>query len=160
MADQVLLTAEREHEISCGHRVVGHEGKCQHLHGHNYLFRFTCTAPALDVVGRVIDFSVIKSRLCAWLEENWDHRFLAFSEDPMLSFIEEASGYAVANPTEFGYYKKLYESLVLVPFNPTAENIALHMLKVVGPKQLEGTGVTLIQCFVGETRRCGATARL
>lgn len=24
------------HDISCGHRVYGHESKCAHLHGHNY----------------------------------------------------------------------------------------------------------------------------
>ena len=29
-------TAERYHDISCGHRVVGHESKCAFLHGHNY----------------------------------------------------------------------------------------------------------------------------
>jgi 6-pyruvoyl-tetrahydropterin synthase len=35
-------------------------------------------------VGRVIDFSVIKTLLCDWLEDNWDHRFLLWEQDPML----------------------------------------------------------------------------
>jgi 6-pyruvoyltetrahydropterin/6-carboxytetrahydropterin synthase len=43
----------RYHDISCGHRVHGHEGKCRHLHGHNYRVHFTCIAEdgALDGVG-------------------------------------------------------------------------------------------------------------
>ena len=64
-----MITVERYHDISMGHRVVGHESKCRHLHGHNYRIHFICTAPELDGVGRVIDFSEIKERLCQWLEE-------------------------------------------------------------------------------------------
>ena len=33
-------TVIRSHEICAGHRVVGHESKCRHLHGHNYKFHF------------------------------------------------------------------------------------------------------------------------
>ena len=58
-----MLTAERYHDISCGHRVVGHENKCRHLHGHNYRVHFVCTAANLDHIGRVIDFSIIKEKL-------------------------------------------------------------------------------------------------
>lgn len=62
----------RSHEICAGHRVVGHESKCRHLHGHNYKFHFKVAPlatkaintgagshivePCLDNVGRVIDF--------------------------------------------------------------------------------------------------------
>ena len=40
-----MITVERYHDISMGHRVVGHESKCRHLHGHNYRIHFICTAP-------------------------------------------------------------------------------------------------------------------
>ena len=45
-----MITVERYHDISMGHRVVGHESKCRHLHGHNYRIHFVCTAPELDGV--------------------------------------------------------------------------------------------------------------
>ena len=79
----VLHKVHRYHDISCGHRVYGHEGKCRHLHGHNYRVHFTCVAESgqLDTLGRVIDFGEIKSRLCMWLEDNWDHHFLMGTED-------------------------------------------------------------------------------
>ena len=96
-----MITVERYHDISMGHRVVGHESKCRHLHGHNYRIHFVCTAPELDGVGRVIDFSEIKERLCQWLEENWDHKMVLWSEDPLLPELR----------------RLVPEDLCVVPFN-------------------------------------------
>lgn len=136
--DQV--TAERYHDISAGHRVYGHEGVCAHLHGHNYRVHFTCIGSKLDAVGRVIDFSIIKERLCTWLDDNWDHRFLMSANDPWVISM-----------------KAIDPSLVVVPFNPTAELLAAHLVRTVGPFVLQGTGVTLTICRVEETRKCSAT---
>ena len=58
------INAVRHHDICMGHRVVGHEGKCKNLHGHNYRFTFYCESEELDSIGRVIDFSCIKNSLC------------------------------------------------------------------------------------------------
>lgn len=131
----------RYHDISCGHRVAGHEGKCRFLHGHNYRIHFTCTADGLDTVGRVIDFSKIKSLLCLWLEERWDHKFLVWREDPLLKDLLKVDP----------------DSLVIVPFNPTAENMAEYLVDFVGPRQLKGTGVRLVSVTIEETRKCSAT---
>ena len=140
----MMITAERYHDISCGHRVVGHEGKCQFLHGHNYRIHFTVEATELDSIGRVVDFSVIISALCAWLEENFDHKFLIWDKDPMLVALQEVSA----------------ESLVIVPFNPTAENIARYLVDIIGPQRLNLDGVRLISCKVEETAKCSATYSL
>jgi 6-pyruvoyltetrahydropterin/6-carboxytetrahydropterin synthase len=138
-----MITANRYHDISCGHRVVGHEGKCRHLHGHNYRIHFVCGSAELDMVGRVIDFSVIKAKLCMWLEDVWDHKMLIWRDDPLLPELQ-----------------KIDPSVVVVPFNPTAENIGNHLLQVVAPELLHGTGVTLIKCVVEETRKCSAEVTL
>lgn len=138
-----MITASRYHDISCGHRVYQHESKCAHLHGHNYRVHFDIEAPSLDAVGRVLDFSVIKSHLCMWLEENWDHFFLVWERDPWALDLLAIDA-----------------SVVLVPFNPTAENMALHLLRVIGPQQLEGTGAQLVNVTIEETRKCAASASL
>jgi 6-pyruvoyltetrahydropterin/6-carboxytetrahydropterin synthase len=147
------IQAKRYHDISCGHRVVGHEGKCRHLHGHNYRIHFVCEADALDKVGRVIDFSEIKSRLCMWLEEEWDHKFLAWDEDKLMEgiFME------VNNFLEDEETKMLRESIVVVPFNPTAENMAKYLVEEIGPRQLLGTGIRLVEVSIEETRKCSVT---
>jgi 6-pyruvoyltetrahydropterin/6-carboxytetrahydropterin synthase len=135
-----FLTAQRYHDFSYGHRVVGHESKCANLHGHNGRVTFFCEADALDSVGRVIDFSVIKEKLCMWVEDNWDHKMLVFYQDPMGFTLQEL------DPT-----------VVVLPFNPTAENLALYLLEVVGPRELKGTGVDLVNVIFEETRKCSVT---
>jgi 6-pyruvoyltetrahydropterin/6-carboxytetrahydropterin synthase len=135
-----LITATRYHDISTGHRVSGHENKCAHIHGHNYRFHFTVATDKLDSLGRVMDFSVIKEKLCEWLEVNYDHKFLMWKKDPL---IKEMTA-LVPN------------DIVETYFNPTAENMAQHLVEVIAPKQLEGTGCKLIKCVIDETRKCSA----
>lgn len=146
-------SAERYHDISCGHRVHNQGSKCELLHGHNYRVHFVCEADAgqLDAVGRVIDFSDMKTRLCVWLEDNWDHKFLAWRKDPVMLGILAATQ-RIGDAGD-----RFEESIVWVPFNPTAENMAQYLVEVIGPQQLAGTGIRLVSCRVDETRKCSAT---
>lgn len=141
-----MYEVDRYHDISCGHRVYGHETKCAHLHGHNYRIFFTVQADnkQLDRIGRVLDFSVIKSRLCEWVETWWDHKMLIWAEDPI--------GLELCDIDPDG--------IVLVSFNPTAENMAQHLVEVIGPKELAGTGCVLVACRIEETRKCSATYKV
>jgi 6-pyruvoyltetrahydropterin/6-carboxytetrahydropterin synthase len=145
----------RYHDISCGHRVVGHEGKCCFLHGHNYRIHFNCEADnhiQLDSIGRVIDFGEVKAKLCMWLENNWDHKFIAWDKDTLIKFVNDPS---FAN--EDNELRILNESFVFVPFNPTAENMAEYLVNVIGPQQLEGTGIVLSSVTIEETRKCSVS---
>lgn len=148
--------AERYHDISVGHRVHNQGSKCELLHGHNYRIHFHCVADQLDDVGRVIDFGDIKSSLCMWLEDNWDHKFLAWDKDPMMHGILSAAEACALNDTA----ANLRNSIVWVPFNPTAENMAEHLVRVVAPQQLAGTGIAVRLCRVEETRKCFASYSL
>lgn len=139
---QHRVLAHRYHDISMGHRVAGHESKCASLHGHNYRIHFFVEGEKLDAVGRVVDFSVIKDRLCNWLEEFWDHKFMVFVNDPYLDQLKELPG------------------VWLVPFNPTAENMAAHLVENIGPYVLAGTGVRLVKVEIEETRKCSASYEL
>lgn len=169
----------RTHEICCGHRVVGHESRCRMLHGHNYVFHFkvqpkgvpvemeypetfpgTLTEPGkLDNLGRVIDFSVVKSTLCQWLEDNWDHKFLHWEKDNLIRGILELVSDDQTRPPlvrSVGEMNSshLFGSMVSLPFNPTAENLASHMVNVVGPMLLDEHGVELVSCTIEETSKC------
>jgi 6-pyruvoyltetrahydropterin/6-carboxytetrahydropterin synthase len=157
-----MIHASRYHDICCGHRVVGHEGHCRLLHGHNYRIHFFCSPELnsikpLDDVGRVIDFSIINLKLCMWLEENWDHRFLMWEKDPLVNLLTKNVDVEFSD-IDLGIDKDL--GVVLVPFNPTAENIGVYLINVIGPQQLKGTGVVLTRCIVEETRKCSATCEL
>lgn len=134
------LRASRYHDISVGHRVCKHESKCRHLHGHNYRIHFHCESDQLDEIGRVIDFSVIKEKLCMWIELNWDHRFLVWEHDPFAQRLLDID-----------------PLVVLVPFNPTAENMAIYLVERIAPIQLADTGVRLAEVTIEETAKCHAT---
>lgn len=161
-----MITCTRYHDFCAGHRVAGHENKCANLHGHNYRIHFTCAMEdhnPLDALGRVIDFSVIKEKLCDWLERNWDHKFLAWEQDEFMRVVENAVGTLPAIEDDEIYHPATMlfdESICWVPFNPTAENMAIYLVEVVGPRQLEGTDVELIKVTIDETRKCSATYEL
>ena len=157
-------TAERYHDISTGHRVVGHENKCRHLHGHNYRIHFLCQAApnmdSLDSLGRVIDFGVIKEKLCMWVEDNWDHKFLAWKNDTLvrglLNLLEQDAAGGSSFTLDAEDDLMFRESVVFTSFNPTAENMAEYLVTVIGPQQLAGTGVILSAVKIEETRKCSA----
>lgn len=134
------VRAHRYHDICAGHRVFGHEGKCAHLHGHNYRVHFTVEGD-LDNVGRVLDFSIIKEKLCMYLEDTYDHKFLVWEKDPIASFLIDIDK----------------EGTVVVPYNPTAENIAKFLVEVAGPMLLAGTNAELVEVLIDETRKCSAS---
>ena len=154
-----MHTAERYHDISCGHRVVGHENKCRHLHGHNYRIHFVCSAQreceSLDHIGRVIDFTAIKERLCMWIENHWDHKFLAWEQDELMRAASRCM--REDNDANEHHYVGFEGSIVWLPFNPTAENMAKYLVEIIAPIQLRGTGVELISCKIEETMKCSAT---
>ncbi len=138
-----LVTASRYHDFSYGHVVLGHESKCANLHGHNGRVHFTVAGPQIDEVGRVIDFSAIKELLCGWVEAEWDHRFLISQDHPLANTL------LVSDPT-----------VVVLNFNPTAENLAAYLLHVIAPMQLEGSGLVVTSVEFEETHKCKAAASL
>lgn len=157
-----MITAERFHDFSAGHRVAGHENKCASLHGHNYRIHFRVQSRTLDMLGRVLDFSGIKV-LADWLEENWDHKFLYWEEDSVIQRIVEQTAGRWLDENRTNKSQSAVDDLaragngfVALGFNPTAEHMARHLGQVVAP-QLLPEDVRCIWVKVEETRKCSAT---
>jgi len=89
-----------------GHRLLGHRGKCRHLHGHNGVIEVTLRR-RLDRLGMVMDFARIKAAVEGWVKAELDHRMLLNARDPLAAAL-----------------RALGEPVVALPGNPTAENIA------------------------------------
>lgn len=133
------VTCTRVLEWDMGHRVYRHESKCSHPHGHRYRGEFTASSCGLDDVGRIIDFSVLKKLVGGWIDENWDHAFIVYQNDPALALLQQF-------PETNGAPRVLG-----VDFNPTAENIVAHLGCVVCPKVLRYTGVVVTHIRLYET---------
>ena len=121
----VPLSIMRRFTFCAGHRLLGHEGKCQNLHGHNYVLEVYVTGQEQDEIGRILDFKLLKQRVNGWLDEHWDHTFVPWREDD--------NGLQAIRASE---PHRIYE----LDTNPTAENMAIHFLEDVCPKILEGSG--------------------
>ncbi len=138
-----MITCTRRIEFDAAHRVMEHESKCRHLHGHRYAVEATFEANALDTLGRVIDFGEVRRILGEWIDTNWDHATILFSAD-------EELGEAVA--------KRTGQVIYYLPQNPTAENMAQHLLAEICPKIFAKKGVRCTRIRLYETPNCYAEA--
>lgn len=128
-------------EIDAGHRLMKHESKCKNAHGHRYKFEIHCEAEHLDSVGRVIDFGKIKEVIGTWLDEKWDHAFIAQAGDPIIE----------------GYLRKFEQKHFVTDFAPTAENLAAYLLRHC-QEALAVYDIFCTKVVCHETPNCSATA--
>lgn len=127
-------------EVPALHRLKGHEGACQGIHGHNYLIYLHFSSDSLDSVGRVIDFSNIKKLVGGWLKENWDHACLFSEEDTRaLEAIK--------------IFPDLFKKVYLFPGNPTAEIMSREAYLVTrGLLEKNNVPVNVVKTIIYETR--------
>ncbi|MCP4788306.1 MAG: 6-carboxytetrahydropterin synthase [Fuerstiella sp.] len=141
----------RKLEFDAGHRVLHHEGKCRHLHGHRYVVELTVSADKSDSLGRVIDFGVIKNLVGGWIDENLDHNMILHPDDALLRMGADRG-------------QSRNEAIALIgrePFlmppdtNPTAENI-VEMIAENAIELLEPYEITIVRVRLYETPNCWA----
>jgi len=112
----------KEFKWEMGHRLVHHTGKCYNVHGHNYVAHVTIEGN-LEKNGFVLDFGILKEIVKQWIDDNLDHAMMLNAEDPLCVKFDEMSYYL----TTFGDQKRPLK-LIQVPFEPTAETIALFLI--------------------------------
>ncbi len=80
-----MYTIRVEADFAAAHYLSHYHGKCERLHGHNYLVRVHAAGPELDEGGMLMDFGVLKGALRAVLSD-LDHSNLnelpVFGGDP------------------------------------------------------------------------------
>jgi 6-pyruvoyltetrahydropterin/6-carboxytetrahydropterin synthase len=134
-----MIFCTRKLEFDAAHRIINHESKCKMLHGHRYVLEVTFTAKKLDDLGRIIDFGVISKVLGAWIDKHLDH-------NTILSIKDKKLGEEIAKQTK----QKIY----YLPENPTAENIAKHILEKICPKLFAKKNVKCVAIRLYETPNC------
>src|SRR5262245_29203167 len=102
-----MYRVTREIRFCYGHRLLNHDGKCRHLHGHNGRAVIALAAGQLDALGMVVDFSRLKRVVGSWIDANLDHRMLLHRDDPALPLLRQQG-----------------EPVFVLDVNPTAENLA------------------------------------
>ena len=126
-------------EFDSGHRIIGHEHKCKYLHGHRYILELSACAGKLDCLGRVADFGILKSVMKEWIDENFDHNVILNKEDREMGNILE---------------KWTNQKIYYLPFNPTSENIILHLGEEIIPKIFAQIHFKITKLRLYETPNC------
>lgn len=134
-----MVVCTRRIEFDAGHRLINHEGKCKMLHGHRYVLEVSFKANELDELGRVIDFGVVRKILGSWIDNNLDH-------NTILSLKDNKLGDEISKATN----QKIY----YLNCNPTAENIARHILEDICPMLFKEYQVECVAIKLYETPNC------
>jgi 6-pyruvoyltetrahydropterin/6-carboxytetrahydropterin synthase len=130
-----MFTVSRDFHFCYGHRLLGHGGRCAHLHGHNGVVRITLRSDSLDELGMVVDFAEVKRKLGDWIDSELDHKLLLSQSDPLLDVLRAAG-----------------EPVNIMQSNPTAENIA----RLIYEKSVV-FGFSVLSVTFWETENCFAT---
>lgn len=151
-----MPTIIRRMEFDSGHRVLRHESKCKHLHGHRYvcLLHVRCERSEMDALGRVVDFGVVKDIVGRWIDANLDHNMILHPEDPLLQDIE-IDGKFISG-LELGtdlVGRPPYVMPLSMP-NPTAENIAQVILDMAKVLIHDVTAIKVCGIELYETPNC------
>ena len=132
-----MYSVTKEIHFCYGHRLLGHAGKCRHLHGHNARAIIRLESAELDPLGLVVDFKDIGDYVKSWLDAEIDHNMLLCRDDPVLPLLREAG-----------------ERVYVMDVNPSAENIARLIFEHV-----ERGGFPVVEVAVFETASAFASYR-
>ena len=126
-----------------GHRVMNHRSVCKGLHGHRYKAEICLSG---DIVsqegvseeGMVVDFSDIKRISHEEVLNKLDHAFMVWEKDTdLIEYMQKTDDHKI----------------VIVPFTPTAENVAKYIFDILNDKfeDTYGTGLKLSSVKLWET---------
>ena len=139
-------------ETDTGHRVPNHKSKCKHLHGHRYRFEAEIegdivTESGVSEEGMLMDFSDISHVLTVYVHDVIDHAFVLYEGDTEARKACEAMGDG--------------HRTVIVPFIPTAENLAKWAVEQVQPhiQTAYGNRLQLVAMHCRETPKSLASWR-
>ena len=127
-----------------GHRLLDYNGKCAHLHGHNYKWEIELGWPDLgqfdEPYGIAIDFNVVKKEIAGVVEE-FDHAMVLREDDPLVQFLRDTK-----------------QRRVILNVNPTAENMAFLVAGVLHETFKEFFENITVWVTLHETPKCSVRA--
>lgn len=114
-----IIKVTRELRFEAAHLLEDHKGKCRNIHGHSYKCHVSVSG-RVDKDGMVLDFSTL-SNICEKVIEPMDH-----------SLIISSAVHAKIGAPLMSIYEALgMERLIVVPYTPTAENMAVSFRKLI-----------------------------
>jgi 6-pyruvoyltetrahydropterin/6-carboxytetrahydropterin synthase len=109
--------------IDMAHALFGYDGPCKNIHGHTYHLSVTLLGTPIqnseDVkLGMVIDFGDLKGIVKAQILDTYDHALVLNDQAPY------SKSEVISNE---------FEKVILVPYQPTCENLLLNFVEQLTP---------------------------
>ena len=135
----MLLRLTKIFTFEMAHALPGYDGACRHIHGHSFRLEVTVRgkplhAPGHPKDGMVMDFKDIKTLTQELFVKRYDHA-LALPENTA--------------PEVVAHIEQHFGNVVLLPFQPTCENMIALCVEALRPAM--PAGVELFSIRLSET---------
>lgn len=132
-----IIRITKEFKFEMAHALIGYDGPCKNIHGHSYRLNVTVKGKVKNGTsdsdeGMVVDFGIIKKIVNELIVDKYDHA-LVLNDKMKIDF------------STFDFMQKL----ILVPFQPTCENLLLHYAELI--KAQLPSNLSLNSLFLRET---------
>jgi len=116
-----ILRLTRVFNFDMAHVLLNYHGKCKNIHGHTYKLEVTvkgapCNDEASPKKGMLIDFSDFKKLIQDHIISVWDHALMIHQD---------------SDPVLLDALKHNYEKIIVVPFQPTTENMICELASTI-----------------------------
>ncbi len=99
---------------------MNHPGKCRNLHGHSVKASISISSEQLNDQGMVCDFADIKDCVKDYIDNQLDHNFLLYKDDPIVPLLKQANERFMVideHPTAEVLSKMIFQHLKQKGFN-------------------------------------------
>ena len=126
----------KQFKMEVAHRLTSsYSTRCQSVHGHSYLMEVTLESEQLNEDGMVMDFGEVKDRMNHFFDA-FDHSYVLSKDDVTLPFF-------------LGIEAQIHNRMLVVDYNPTAENMAYHAFRAMVENSLPVSSVRVQETLTG-----------
>jgi 6-pyruvoyltetrahydropterin/6-carboxytetrahydropterin synthase len=135
MTTKQRVRVTKRFTIDMAHALYGYDGPCKNIHGHTYHLSVTLIGTPIQAtsdvkLGMVIDFGDLKKIVKEMILDQFDHALVLNEEAPY------SKSEIISNE---------FEKVMLVPYQPTCENLLLHFVELMKGHFADGPSLVSIR---------------
>ena len=132
-----IIRVTKEFTFEMAHALWNYDGPCKNIHGHSYkLFVTVSGTPICDEnnvkFGMVVDFKELKAIVKKHVVDVLDHSLVVY---------KNAEGESLES------VKRMYEKVFVFNFQPTCENLIIHVAETIIPKLPAGLSLHSLKLY-------------
>jgi 6-pyruvoyltetrahydropterin/6-carboxytetrahydropterin synthase len=109
------VTITRVFSFEAAHALKDYNGPCKNIHGHSYKLWVTVSGIVDAGTGMIMDFNDLKKIVNETIISKFDHALILYRKDKMLKSQPVVKA----------------ENLLILPFNPTSENLIIYFSELI-----------------------------